>query len=83
MQRLRKPAARKAFENGRTVYVIGHKLMPFTMYALECPLNKADIAARYGENDFLGRDTFDSLVQNYTWYNCSFETGYYPAFYVK
>jgi len=83
MQRLRKPAARKAYEAGRTVYVIGHKLMPFTMYGFEAELNKAEIAARYGPADSLQRDTFDSLVQNYQFYNCDHETGYYAAYYVR
>ena len=26
---------------------------------------------------------FDVLVREYTFYNCSYETGYYPAYYIE
>jgi hypothetical protein len=80
--KLTKSQARKAYDAGQTVYIIAHKLAPFTMYAFEYPATKPEpIPEPAWDGD--ARASFDSVVQSYTFYNCTYETGYYPAYYVK
>ncbi len=80
--RISKAQARKRFLAGKPVYIIAAKMRPgypFSMGMLAHP-------AEYIERVETGLDSgcpFDNMARNFTWYNCTYETGYYPAFYVE
>jgi hypothetical protein len=71
VKRVRKREARRRYDAGETVYIISHKMMPFTAWHIEYAASKREDVP------------FDRIVQEYSWYNCSYETGYYPAYYVE
>ena len=82
-RRISKPAARKAYQSGETVYIIPCKLSPANVYmpamAISCkpsqdetPVNMPGCAA-----------TFEKRVNAFEYYNCSPETGNYTAFYTR
>jgi hypothetical protein len=70
--RVSKKAARKAWEKGERVTFCPCKLYPFGGFRPS--------VTRARDADF---SDFDYLVQNFVWYNCTYETGYYPAFYCE
>ena len=73
--RISKRIARKLFEQGKSFYIIAHKMRPgypFTMGMTVFPI-------AYHEES----KDFDYLVNNWNYYNASYETGYYPAFYLE
>ena len=77
VQRVSKATARKAYESGQEIGLCSSKLYPsLTGWCLLCRINKADAE---GASNF-GTD-FDSVILNYTVYNCNNETGTYPSFY--
>src|SRR5438105_4949668 len=74
--RVRKSAARKLYNHNLPVVIVACKLWPFGGWAPGYHVHKSDIDER--EDDW----TFDQLSRNYEYANCSYETGYYPAYYV-
>lgn len=71
MQRINKATARKLYNAKKAVTIIPCKCHPggawFTGFEME--------------ND--GSRTFDQFVNEFTYYNCNYELGTYPAFYVE
>jgi len=58
------------------VYMDGCKMMPFNMFGTTHELT--------GYNDLIAQGgSFETYVQSFTYYNCSYEQGYYPAFYTE
>lgn len=80
--RVNRKRARTLFDAGRTVRMVPSKMVPMTSsevgYGMAIAINKAELTERY----FDFKD-FDDLASNFASYNCTYETGYYPAFYVK
>lgn len=71
--RIHGSTARKLFEAGATVYLVPCKMNPASPWA--CP-------AGYRKKPGSGR-TWAELVNMFTWYNCTAETGRYPAYYIE
>lgn len=72
--------ARVSRPRARTLALAGY---PVIMVPWKCRL--AYIGAPICRVDVALLDsgcTFSELVERYAWYNCCFELGYYPAFYV-
>lgn len=70
--RISKQEARKLWDAGKPVYIIACKMrpgMPFSMGMNIC------------RDEAGGWTDFQSVCNNFMFYNCSYETGYYPAFY--
>lgn len=68
-ERITKTKARKIYENGGGVYIIPAKCYPAGVWvsAMVLPNGRA----------------FDSVVNEYTYYNCNNFLGKYPAFYKR
>ena len=82
MKRVNKTNARKLFNEGEKILIIGHKLSPKNIYNLGIEIQKDEICNKvynYTYDVF----TFDEIVYRFVVYNCNFECGYYPAFYVE
>jgi hypothetical protein len=74
MKQINKGQARKQYNNGETIIIIAHKMALNTPWNLEHEITK---------NANCGDATFDFLVNNYEYYNCNYEAGYYCAYYVN
>lgn len=73
MTRITKHEARKAFNAGTTIRIVPVKNHPYV------ELNPATLAMDISNHN--GRE-FDRIVNSYAFYHCTWETGYYPAFYI-
>lgn len=73
-KRITKKEARKLFDSGNALVVIPCKLAPFTPWHMECIID--------GFNKESEDRTFDRIINAFIFYNCNYETGYYPAFYI-
>lgn len=70
--RVSKAVAKRRFTEGKETYVVPCKVrIGWLWYTAPCIMSPA-----YG-------DTFDSWINAFTAYNCNYELGYYPAYYVK
>lgn len=67
-QKIDKRAARKLYDNNQPVFIIPCKCSPGAMWLTGFEMVKED-------------QTFDQFVNAFTYYNCNYELGYYPAFY--
>lgn len=70
--RVSKSRARYLWQTGQDVYIIAHKMRPGFPFSLGMTMGLSDEHKERG---------FDTLCQDFEYYNCTYETGYYPAFY--
>ena len=70
--RIRKEVARRLFNNGRIIY-----LTPSNVAASDSNM----WIKPYPISNRSGRD-FDDIVNNYEFYNCCYELGYYTNFWI-
>ena len=79
MKRISKRTARKLFNEKKDFLIIPCKINPNNMWGIGAKINQ------YYYNQFpeIFEKDFDVLVREYTFYNCSYETGYYPAYYIE
>ena len=72
--KVNKTIARRLYDDDREFIVVPCKCGPQSMLALTV-------------NDFTFEKmidySFDTFINSFTYYNCNYETGYYPAYYVK
>lgn len=88
--RISKQAARRRFNEGKNVYVIARKMRPGRPFSMGCVLY-GDMFEHEKDNwryadipmDDRRNAMFEHFLREFTWYNCSYETGYYPAFYIE
>ena len=67
-KRIDKRTARKLYNNNLPVIITPCKCFPSWFVSFEM-VN--------------GDQSFDEYVNNFTYYNCCYELGYYPAFYIE
>ena len=70
VDRISKTKARKLYDSGETVFLLGCNLWIGPMFQ--------PYPAKYREYE---ARSFDQMVSDFTYYNCDYECGYYPAFY--
>lgn len=82
LARVSKHTARALHAQGVEITIVAHKFMPYiggAGVAMRMPSAK-----RLADNSFEGHEyTFDDIVTSYVYHNCTWETGYYPAFWVR
>jgi hypothetical protein len=69
-KRVSKKTARRVYNEGGVVMIVAHRLNPWSIF-------QPAITILQDEH------TFDWWVNDYQWYNCNYETGYYCAYYIK
>ena len=75
IKRIDKRIARREFDSGKTVFLLGVNLRPGMMWH-PCPIE-------YDPDEEVDwANQFDRHNNNFRYYNCDYERGYYPAFYV-
>ena len=72
--RIDKKKAKAAYRAGLTVLWCPVNIAPFTGWGLEVPINI--------NNQNCDGIEFDKLYDEYCFYNCNKECGYYPAYYI-
>ena len=70
-KRITKAEAFKEYKNGNTIYLIPVKLAPGGFWHPEIPI-KNDSPRKW-----------ESIINEFQYYNCCSERGYYTAFYIK
>lgn len=70
-KRITKAAAFNEYKNGNTIYLTPVKLAPGGFWNVGTPI-KNDSPRKW-----------ESIINEFEFYNCSYETGYYTAFYIK
>ena len=70
-KRITKHAAFTAYKNGKTIYLCPVKLAPGSVWRAEIPIR----------NDSPRK--WESIINEFEYYNCCSERGYYTAFYIK
>jgi hypothetical protein len=84
-------AARRRFNENKAVYLCPHKMAPDGPYspaALVFGREWLERAELYKGNEKLWAGTLEKtawaiMLNNWKHYNASYETGYYPAYYVE
>ena len=69
IKQINKTTARRLFNEGKT----------FIMTPSNCSVESLFSMVVHPE---WGTQTFDELYNNFCYYNCSYDTGYYPRFYI-
>jgi hypothetical protein len=76
-RRVSKTRAKQAYEDGLTIRMCPVKINPTNLWNYYTDINVSDVSDGNEEADF------EKRVNAFIYYNCSWETGYYPAFYVR
>lgn len=91
-KRIRKPEALKRFIEGKPFYLCPCKLYPSSPWnvAYLCVSGKEwmESADRHGKESKLWegsreRTAWQLMMNNWCYYNATYETGYYPHFYIE
>jgi hypothetical protein len=86
-QRISKQAARRRFHNGENFYIIACKMRPgypFSMGMWVDPIYRYnEYCSQYWLSNHTKDDAFEQLCRDFASYNCNYECGYYPAFYIE
>lgn len=72
-ERVNKTTARKAYQNGKEIYLVPSNLFPFGGWGFG-----SEITAERMEEK-----AFNDVVREYEFYNCTNETGNFASYYVK
>jgi hypothetical protein len=67
-EKISKKLARKLYDDNIPVIIIPCKCSPHSVWLTGCEMVKNECS-------------FDKFVNEFTYYNCCYELGYYPAFY--
>ena len=76
MIKINKSEARKQFNVGVNVYIIPNKMSIDNMWMPLYKMNKWELESI--DNSI----TFDKFINEYEYYNCMYETGYYCSYYL-
>ncbi len=68
--KINKATARKLYNNCKSFWMTACNMRPENGILINSP------ARQYND------ETFDNIVNAFTYYNCNHETGYYPAYYI-
>ncbi len=75
VQCVNKRRAKREYLDGKTVYLLPSNCGLVNPWVSLCPINK--------DNEQWQGDNFDNRVNNFQYYNCNYELGYYPHYYVE
>lgn len=84
--RISKRTAEKLYDTGNTIRICACKMSPTNPWGeYSDASNKGPTTiSEDGFNTTIARDrTFETVINAFRFYNCSYKTGYYPAFYVR
>ena len=85
--RVSKKRAKKLYDEGQIIYLCPYRLRPGYPWHPEIAVTKTDLTELkedFGVQYFVSntRD-FETLVNDFAYYNCTWKNGEYPAYYIK
>lgn len=84
--RISKKEAEKRYNAGEIIRLCACKVSPVNVWGayVDCQKEEFPHIGNDGFNTIVPRNReFETVVNAFRWYNCNYETGYYPAYYVK
>lgn len=84
--RISKGKARKLYNNDTAVYIVPCKVAcsDSNMWIKPFELTLKQVTDEYkGFDDLIKFYSFDNRINDFEYYNCNYELGYYTAFYIK
>ena len=78
-KKVNKPTARKLYNNGITVYLLPCKVSEVALTSKNSWVNPIEISLLTCAHS---ANKFDRTVNEYEYYNCNAELGYYPHYFV-
>ena len=82
MEKINKKTAKKLFESGYTIRITPNKITPNNIWGLCADVKKLECNSILGMDDIRYCNDFNFLVDNFSVYNCNYETGYYCSYYI-
>ena len=81
-KRISKKNAERRYNDGETIYLCPHQLRPGKPWYPEVGIVKGD---KVDDCQYfvVASDDFEKVVSEFTYYNCNYEVGHYPAYYIK
>lgn len=81
--RIDRRAAKKAYIEGKTIYLCASNLRPFTMWHCECAIDRT-ARADFIQDDTGAANDFENMCNSFAYYNCvNTETGRRINFYME
>lgn len=74
--RISKKEAEKRYNTGEIIRLCACKVSPVNVWGVYVDCQKEEFP-------HIGNDGFNTIVNAFRRYNCNYEIGYYPAYYVK
>jgi hypothetical protein len=74
IQQIRKDTARKLFNAGVSIFMMASNMIFDNVWSVPMQTDKSHLG---------WHQNFDSICNEFKYYNCDCERGYYPRFYVK
>lgn len=82
--RIAKRNAEHRYNNGEVIYLCPFKLRPGEPYHPEIAITKTDFSEKcWSEHVVPNTRDFEKVVDDFTFYNCNYSVGHYPAYYIK
>lgn len=82
-ERVSAQKARAAFLSGDSVTICPHKLRPWGFWNPQFTIFRDDETHAWELQHYGARGVWDLLINSAIAYNCSYETGYYLAYYLQ
>lgn len=79
LKRINKKKARRLYNEGKTIYITRCKVSVFSELFPPFILEKKNYHSEYPELI----PTFDNIINEFEYYNCCPELGYYAAYYIE
>lgn len=80
-KKVTKPTARKLFNSGTPVYLLPSKVNAFIVFDRNYKGAIQPVVISHKEDD--GENQFDRTVNEFEYYNCNSEMGYYAHYFIK
>lgn len=84
--RISKREAERRYNAGETVRMCACNMSPVNVWGAfaDCKKTEFSVVGDNGFNTIVPRNReFETVINAFRFYNCNYETGRYPAFYVK
>ena len=76
VKQVNKTSARKHYDEGKTIYLLACNMRVNNQWQGLCLVNKSDVPEAFMQS-------FDSVVNDFKYYNCDLERGTYPIFFIE
>lgn len=76
LQQVSRRTAKKAYDEGKIVFLQSCNMRFGNMWQTPCPIKKEG-------TQYTNAPSFESIVADFRWYNCDNERGLYPQYFIE